>query len=279
MTDKVKMSIPLLDVEDMKTGRGGGKILKIISVVLLSISIYLLTLAGLTYFLGPPPHDNSNDGNKGIIGDKGIAFAKNIDNITAIDKNIQTKERKTIAELHKELYGELKIITNDTYSRQIILDAIEDVKNRDNINLTNYISSIEVVDMDLETKCGMNNDKLLGCARSGHFISGCSIRSGCNMADSRFEMNDIMEVFDANIYVLRWSRYPTDTTLTFKHVLYHELGHVVYSYRYGPKNDYDNDDLIYRKTSEYYADLFAEKYHSSKTENPFSNINIEMVAK
>lgn len=142
----------------------------------------------------------------------------------------------------KQFKEELRIITDDDYSRKLILDALDRVKDDEHINISEYISSIETLQLtDIQEKCLPEN-------RSG-VILGC-INYIYSPKDGK--------LIDSKIYLSKWSSF-AGLCGTFEHTLYHEFGHAIYTYRYGGK---DKEDEIYKKSLEFYADNFADKYAS-----------------
>lgn len=156
-----------------------------------------------------------------------------------VDK-VPFQTRVDIAQYLKQFIEELRIITDDDYSRKLILDSLYRIKNVEDINISDYISSIETLPLtDIQRKCLPENGGVLGCI------------------EYKYDQKD-GKLIDSKIYLSKWSSF-TGLCGTFEHTLYHELGHAIYTYRYGGK---DKEDEIYKKSLEFYADNFADKYAS-----------------
>jgi hypothetical protein len=127
---------------------------------------------------------------------------------------------------------ELEINSTDNYTKNIIYSALEKTDH----NATAYISSINIVSNIIDSPCG--NDS-----------TGCTI--------GNFTANG--KLLEVKIYILNPYSYK-GLCNTFEHTLYHEIGHVVYFYKFG------NQDPLYIESLELYADKYADKYYNVKKE-------------
>ena len=127
---------------------------------------------------------------------------------------------------------ELQINGADDYSKQEILTAI----NHTDQNVVKYISSIDVVSRIEDSECSDNN------------VTGCAI--------ANFTIDNKLK--EIRLYVLYRDAYKGICN-TFENVLYHEIGHAVYYYKFG---DYDanRSDKIYQDSLELYAKKYADIY-------------------
>lgn len=127
---------------------------------------------------------------------------------------------------------ELQINGADDYSKQEILTAI----NHTDQNVVKYISSIDVVSRIEDSECSDNN------------VTGCAI--------ANFTIDNKLK--EIRLYVLYRDAYKGSCN-TFENVLYHEIGHAVYYYKFG---DYDvnRNDKIYQDSLELYAKKYADIY-------------------
>lgn len=127
---------------------------------------------------------------------------------------------------------ELQINGADDYSKQKILTAI----NHTDQNVIKYISSINVVSRIEDSEC--NDDNITGCAIANFTV------------DNKLK--------DIRLYVLDRDAYK-GTCNVFENILYHEIGHAVYYYKFGDF-DVNRSDKIYQDSLELYAIKYADIY-------------------
>ncbi len=143
----------------------------------------------------------------------------------------------------EEIINNIKINTDDNHLSSIIKDALYKTDN----NTLRFIKSINVVSEDKVSEiCG---DIAIGCADMSY-------------SDRR--------ISDANIYVSDLSTY-IDSCGSFSHTLYHEIGHVNYSYN----NGYKNSIFVYEHDpEEIYADSYADRFSKEKcSSNKYKEID------
>ncbi|KCZ71577.1 hypothetical protein ANME2D_02312 [Candidatus Methanoperedens nitroreducens] len=102
-----------------------------------------------------------------------------------------------------------------------------------NTDISDYIRSVEVLPPEqLQEKCGSLNPSLLGCTVS--------------------MFNDTTDEFEyAKIYLSDFANYLG--CKTFSRVLYHEIGHMDYSYYYGS----GGNESVRERAADDYADRFV----------------------
>lgn len=155
----------------------------------------------------------------------------------AVGGCIEDIQRYTLNYKYEDYHGndkvkfELKINGADNYTRQKILVAL----NRTDQNIVRHISSINIARKIEDTPCENN-------------ASGCAI--GNFTIDGR--------LIESKIYVLDKNAYK-GTCNTFDRTFYHELGHVIYYYKFGG-HDIKKEDKIYQEILETYAEKYADIY-------------------
>ncbi len=131
-------------------------------------------------------------------------------------------------------------IYSDSQSGDIIVNALNRISQQEQINVSDYITDIHVVNDVNDAPCTKPE-------APGQAVFGCEIPH-----------SNIFGLVNVSIYVVGSDsgRY-SDVCLTFEHVVYHEIGHTLYQLKYGIPS---KEDDIYRKSLETYADGIADKY-------------------
>lgn len=135
----------------------------------------------------------------------------------------------------------LKINGADNYSKQRILAIL----NNTDQDVAKYISSVSVVPKIEDEHCGNKNSS--GCASADFTTTG--------------------KLVDVRIYLLDRSSYKGSTCNAFDRILYHEIGHVAYFYKFGDYGiNLSKNDKFYQEALETYADRYADEYSKADTE-------------
>ena len=132
---------------------------------------------------------------------------------------------------------ELEINNADNNTEKIIYSAL----NNTDQNAVRYISSINIVPKMEESSCDGNS-------------TGCTI--------GNFTTNG--KLLKVKIYILDPYSYK-GLCNTFERTLYHEMGHVIYFYKFGNLND-GNEDELYIESLELYAEKYADNYYNIQKE-------------
>lgn len=127
----------------------------------------------------------------------------------------------------------IKIDNADNHTKRIIFRIL----NQTDQHVVRHISSINIVS---EIPC--------------EDASGCTI--------GNFTSEGIL--IESDIYLLDVDAYK-DSCDTFEHSLYHELGHIVYFYKYG-NSDTKKEDDIYQELIELYAVKYANNHSAIQKE-------------
>lgn len=136
---------------------------------------------------------------------------------------------------HRKLPNfELNINGADSYSKQKIYIIL----NNTDQNVVRYISSINIISNIEDFECNDNNN-ITGCTVGNFTIDG--------------------ELKDVRIYILDHNLYK-DLCNTFERTLYHEIGHIVYFYKFGNR-DIQRQDKIYAELLELYAEKYADNHY------------------
>lgn len=132
------------------------------------------------------------------------------------------------------------IIYADDYSRDIIVNALEQINKNESINATDYITDIHIVGNISDAPCSP-------LETPGSYVLGCEMSA-----------KNLFGLRNASIYILdRNNSEYSDVCIIFEHVVYHEIGHILYQIKYGLP---DQQDDIYQKSIEVYADGIGHKY-------------------
>lgn len=132
---------------------------------------------------------------------------------------------------------ELEVNDADNNTRKIIYSILNNTEDQDAVG---YISSINIVSKMDDILCDYNS-------------TGCTIGSFANG-----------KLLEAKIYVLNPYSYK-GLCNTFEHTLYHEIGHVVYFYKFGNNDNY-KEDILYIESLELYAEKYADRYYNIQKE-------------
>lgn len=132
---------------------------------------------------------------------------------------------------------ELEINNADNSTEKIIYSILGNTDQ----NAAKYISSINIVSKMEESLCDGNS-------------TGCTI--------GNFTTNG--KLLEAKIYILNPYSYK-GLCNTFERTLYHEMGHVVYFYKFGNHGDGKEDEL-YIESLELYAEKYADNYYNIQKE-------------
>lgn len=124
----------------------------------------------------------------------------------------------------------VEIIGADNQTKQIISDAI----NNTDKNVTKYIKSITVTDINTVTNiCNINGIRIKGITERNF---------GCN--DLAYSQNRLLS---SSIYIVGDRSEYNESCNNFENTLYHEIGHTDYAQKYG----------YTRANTEDYADNYA----------------------
>lgn len=131
------------------------------------------------------------------------------------------------------------IVYADNYSRNIITDALKQINEQEGVNVTSYITDVYIVDDMKNSPCNLVDP--------GKILFGCEV-----------PYTNLFGFENASIYVLDGNnKNYSQVCMTFGSVVYHEIGHTLYQIKYGiPRQE----DDIYKKSLETYADGIAQKY-------------------
>lgn len=149
----------------------------------------------------------------------------------SVDSTVNYHEREKIPTF------ELEINNADNNTEKIIYSIL----NNTDQNAVRYISSISIVPKMEESLCDGNS-------------TGCTI--------GNFTTNG--KLLEAKIYILNPYSYK-GLCNTFEHTLYHEMGHVIYFYKFG-NDDNGKYDALYIESLELYAEKYADKYRKTQKE-------------
>ncbi len=152
----------------------------------------------------------------------------------SVDSTVSYHEREKIPTIP---IFELEINDADNNTEKIIYSAL----NNTDQNAVKYISSINIVSKMEESQCDDNS-------------TGCTI--------GNFTTNG--KLLEVNIYILNPYSYK-GLCNTFERTLYHEIGHVIYFYKFGNIGD-GKEDKLYIESLELYAEKYADNYYSIQKE-------------
>jgi len=132
---------------------------------------------------------------------------------------------------------ELEINNADNNTEKVIYSAL----NNTDQNAVRYISLIGIVSKMGESPCDDNS-------------TGCTI--------GNFTTNG--KLLEAKIYILNPYSYK-GLCNTFERTLYHEIGHIIYFYKFGNLNN-GEEDKLYIESLELYAEKYADNYYNIQKE-------------